>query len=132
MLPSLIIPTDFPALLYYSDTQYNKMEFIHSENDINSLFFNKALCWAHEQEWRLVLEKDIKKVQFPCLTGVYLGANFRQTYANCSQSNNFVDLIRTVMHSDRQIQVFEAKLDNDRYRLNFEKIATSKQLMFER
>ena len=111
--------------VYYSDTQYNKMEYIHSENDVNSVFFNKALCWAHEQEWRLVLEEDIEKVNFPCLTGVYLGANFRQTHVNGSPSNNFVDLIRTVMKSKRKIQVYEAKLDNDRYRLNFEKITTS-------
>lgn len=111
--------------VYYSETQYNKMEYIHSENDVNSVFFNKALCWAHEQEWRLVLEKDIKKVKFPCLTGVYLGTNFRQTYADGSSSNNFVNLISTVLKSDRQIHVFEAKLDNDKYRLNFEKIVTS-------
>lgn len=111
--------------VYYSETQYNKTEYIHSENDVNSVFFNKALCWAHEQEWRLVLEKDIDKVKFPCLTGVYLGANFRQTYVNGSHSNDFVNLIKSVMESKRKIQVYEAKLDNDRYRLNFEKIRTS-------
>ena len=117
--------------VYYSETQYNKMEYIHSENDVNSVFFNKALCWAHEQEWRLVLEKDIKKVKFPCLTGVYLGTNFRQTYANGSTSNNFVNLISTVLKSDRKIHVFEAKLDNDKYRLNFEKIVTSGERISE-
>lgn len=36
----------------------------------------------------------------------------------------FVNLIRTVLNCDREIPMFEAKLDNDRYRLNFEKIAT--------
>ena len=108
--------------VYYSETQYNKTEYIHSENDVNSMFFNKALCWAHEQEWRLVLEKDIDKVKFPCLTGVYLGANFRQTHINSSPSNDFINLIKTVMKSERKIQMYEAKLDNDRYRLNFEKV----------
>ena len=106
--------------VYYSETQYNKMEFIHSENDINSLFFNKALCWAHEQEWRLVLEKDIKKVKFPCLTGVYLGANFRETHG--SSSGDAVNLIRTVIQKNKEIPIFEAKLDNNRYQLNFERI----------
>ena len=116
--------------VYYSETQYNKTEYIHSQNDVNATFFNKALCWAHEQEWRLVLEKNINKVKFPCLTGVYLGVNFRQTYADGYTSNNFVNLIRTVLKkSDRKIPVFEAKLDNDRYRLNFEKIITSGEKM---
>ena len=116
--------------VYYSETQYNKTEYIHSQNDVKSVFFNKALCWAHEQEWRLVLEKDIKKVKFPCLTGVYLGTNFRQTYADGYTSNNFVNLIRTVLKKcDRKIPVFEAKLDNDRYRLNFEKIIMSGEKM---
>ena len=107
--------------VYYSETQYNKMDFIHSENDVNSLFFNKALCWAHEQEWRLVLEKNIKKVNFPCLTGVYLGANFRETHG--SVSGDVVNLIGAVIKKDKEIPIFEAKLDNDRYRLNFERIS---------
>lgn len=60
--------------VHYSNNQYNNPNYIRSIDDLNAVFFTKALCWSHEQEWRIVLSDNIERLKFPCLTGIYLGA----------------------------------------------------------
>ena len=108
--------------VFYSENQYNQNKYFYSIDDINDVFFNKAQCWAHEQEWRLVLSKNRKKIKFPCLTGIYLGANFRKEYATLSSDNNFIKVISCACKLNNKLTVYEAKLNNEKYQLDFEKI----------
>ncbi len=112
----------------YSETQYNNTKYFSSPNDINNVFFTKALCWAHEQEWRLVLKDNVERIKFPCLTGVYLGANFRQECvalekqeSTTPKKNYFVKIIRACMNKEN-VSVYEAIQDREKYKINFTKI----------
>lgn len=121
--------------VHYSETQYNNTKCFCSPNDLNSVFFTKALCWSHEQEWRLVLTDNIERVKFPCLTGVYLGANFRQAcddlkrekireFPNQERSiildeeDYFVKIIKACMKRG-DIGVYEAIQDREKYKIDF-------------
>lgn len=112
--------------VFYSENQYNQSKFFYSMDDINNVFFNKAQCWAHEQEWRLVLSKNRKKIKFPCLTGIYLGANFRNEYVTLSNDNYFIKVIKCACKPDNKLSVFEAKLNNKKYQIDFEEIISPK------
>lgn len=108
--------------VFYSETQYNQTKYFSSPKDINNVFFNKAQCWAHEQEWRIVLENNKRKIKFPCLTGIYLGANFRKEYATLSSDNNFTKVISCACKPNNKLTVYEAKLNNEKYQLDFKEI----------
>lgn len=108
--------------VFYSENQYNKSKYFASESDVYDVFFSKAQCWAHEQEWRIVLDNNIKKIKFPCLTGIYLGANFRNTYASLSNDDYFIKTIRSAINHTPRLTVYEGKLNADKYQIDFEKI----------
>lgn len=116
----------FQALqkVFYSENQYNQSRYFNSEDDIYDVFFNKAQCWAHEQEWRIVLNENVKTLAFPCLTGIYLGANFRSTYRERSPFEDcyFKKVIKSAIHHTPRIPVYEAKLNNAKYQIDFETI----------
>ncbi len=97
----------------YSEKQYNSVGFFDSIEDINTIFFSKALCWSHEQEWRIVLNENIEKLQFPCLTGVYLGANF-------DNSEKYCDIVRSVLGKDRYVALYDAVVDRKEYKIRFD------------
>lgn len=104
--------------VYYSENQYNNAQYFKDYEDLNNMFFNKALCWAHEQEWRLVINENIDRITFPCLTGVYLGVNFRDKY----NEEKFQKLIRTVIKDKNQVGLFEAQINHEKYVLDFKKL----------
>lgn len=97
----------------YSEKQYNSVGSLNSMEDINTIFFSKALCWSHEQEWRIVLNENIEKLRFPCLTGVYLGANF-------DNSEKYCDIVRSVIGKDRYVALYDAVVDREEYKIRFD------------
>ena len=108
--------------VYYSQHQYNNSQMLYSPDNLDDIFFNKAQCWAHEQEWRLVLWDNIEKVSFPCLSGIYLGARFREATALSERNNIFARLLKSAFARERQVPIYEAKLKNDEYQLFFDEI----------
>ena len=108
--------------VFYSENQYNQMHYFSYSGDNNDVFFNKAQCWAHEQEWRLVLADNKKKIKFPCLTGIYLGVNFRKEYSSLKTDDYFMKVINCVCKPNNKLTLYEAKLDGEKYQINFEKI----------
>ncbi len=108
--------------VYYSENQYNNRKYLRNGSDINNMFFNKALCWAHEQEWRLVIEENIERIKFPCLTGIYLGVNFRDKHANLTSDCNFIKVIRAALKLQNKVPVYEAKTNNEKYAIDFTEI----------
>ncbi len=111
--------------VYYSDYQYNNPRFFRCNEDINSIFFTKSLCWSHEQEWRIVVQENIEKIHFPCLTAVYLGAKFKAKYANFEKENDFTRLIQAILQKE-DVAIYECRLDNAKYKLNFKTIHPGK------
>ncbi len=97
----------------YSEKQYNNSLFINSLDDINSVFFTKALCWSHEQEWRIVLNEDVEKVKFPCLTGVYFGANF-------TNRAKYEEVVKSILEKEKKVSIYDAVVDSNEYKLRFE------------
>lgn len=108
--------------VYYSQYQYNNPQKIYSPDELGDIFFNKAQCWAHEQEWRLVLWDNIEKVSFPCLSGIYLGARFREDTVSLERNNLFVQLLQSAFDREKRVPIYEAKLKNDEYQLFFDEI----------
>lgn len=105
--------------VHYSEKQYNDLQYMHSSSDLESTVFTKALCWAHEQEWRIAIAKDIKYINMPCLTGIYLGARFREKYL---RNDIFNKVVRKACIEKNKIAVYEAIPDNKEYKINFSTI----------
>lgn len=101
----------------YSETQYNNPKYFRSADDINNVFFTKALCWTHEQEWRFVLNDDIERIKFPCLTGAYMGARFSQEYNNTEKEKIYNKFFRSCIK--RNIPIYDAFQDSEKYKINF-------------
>lgn len=110
----------------YSETQYNNPKYFRSAEDINNIFFTKALCWAHEQEWRFVLDDNIERINFPCLTGVYLGASFKQEYRNTENSDSLHKILKACMKR-KNISLYEAFQDSEKYKINFYNLISAKK-----
>ena len=114
--------------VFYSENQYNQNKYFTSGADIYDIFFNKAQCWAHEQEWRIVLENDEDTLKIPCLTGIYLGVNFRNTYASLLKDNYFVKVIKSAIKHNPRIPVYEAKLNGEKYQIDFDVLLSPEKL----
>lgn len=114
--------------VYYSQHQYNNPKRFCSPDDLDGIFFNKALCWAHEQEWRLVLWDNIEKVSFPCLSGIYLGAQFRAHAVSTDHNNVFVRLLQSALNREKRVPIYEAKLRNDEYQISFDAIVRKEDI----
>ena len=104
----------------YSETQYNNPYLMSSVDDLDSVLFNKALCWSHEQEWRLVLYENIEWLDFPCLTGVYLGTRFRSKH-----TDEFPNLLKACK-VDGSVGIYEAYPDSKEYKVNFKTLLAKK------
>lgn len=105
----------------YSETQYNNPKYFRSSRSLNNIYFTKALCWAHEQEWRIVLQDNVERIKFPCLTGVYLGANFRLEHDDLKKDHYFIRLLKACMKKSN-VAVYEAIQDSEKYKINFSEI----------
>ena len=100
----------------YTEGQKNNLLNCESVSDLNSMFFNKANCWKHEREWRIVLADDTERLHFPCLTDIYLGVNFRNKY---KKTEIFSRIIKAIQNSETEISLYDAVPDNNQYKLNF-------------
>lgn len=103
----------------YTKEQCNNLKKIKHPTDLNAFLFNKSLCWKHEKEWRIVLKDNVERIAFPCLSGIYLGVNFRKKYGN---KDTFRRIMNAIRDSQNEILLYEAFPNNDHYKLDFRKI----------
>ncbi len=96
---------------------YSKIRLKDSEEKFFP--FIKSEEWSHESEWRLFRNStENNKIKFPCLTAVYLGANFDskkdfdRIVSALSKNERKIDLYKFVPSS----QEFELKA----YRINYD------------
>lgn len=100
----------------YNRIQKNIVSNCIDTDYVNMMYFNKASCWKHEKEWRIVLKENVERLYFPCLTGIYLGVNFRDEH---NGDEKFIRIINAIQNSKNKIGLYEAVPDNNMYKLNF-------------
>lgn len=103
----------------YTKGQCNNLRKMKTPTDLNAFLFNKSLCWKHEKEWRIVLKDNIERISFPCLTGIYLGVNFRKKHGS---TDTFRRIIKVIQDSENKIVLYEAFPNNNQYKLDFRRI----------
>lgn len=73
--------------------------------------FIKSEEWAHESEWRLFRNStDSNKIKFPCLTAVYLGANF-------NSKEGFNRILSAISKKDRKIDLYQFVPSSQEFKL---------------
>lgn len=78
---------------------YSNIRFEDKEGKYSS--FVKSSVWSHEHEWRLWRESlESPKIEFPCLTAVYLGVNF-----NC-ENDNLDRIVKALSKKNRKIDLY--------------------------
>lgn len=108
-------PDHASILSSISPVQYSQIRPDDNYSTCSDSFFVKSLDWKHEKEWRLVCATDKNDIQFPCVSGVYLGALF--------EKNNELDKRDILYYSQKTgIPIYQMKLDIKHYRLYPEKI----------
>ena len=125
--PSLLKDTEIYNSIQkvnYTDTQNNIPSNGGNIDDLNMMFFNKANCWKHEREWRIVLSDNIERLRFPCLTGIYLGVNFKNVHRG---DGNFLRITKAILNSETKISLYDTLPDNCQYKLNFRRIMSAKE-----
>lgn len=103
----------------YIKGQFKPLHSIKCADDLNAMFFNKSISWKHEKEWRLVLMDNVERISFPCLTGIYLGTNFRETEHS---KDDMSRIIRAMENIENEVTLYQAVPDSRQYKLNFSKI----------
>lgn len=95
------------------------------------MFVNKGSDWKYEREWRIILTKEEldwindygnKKIAnntipFKCVSGIYLG--FR---IDPEVKENILEIAQRLQSKCGKINVYQAKLSDNEYKLKFEKI----------
>lgn len=108
-------PEHASILSSISPVRYSQIRPDDNYSTCSDSFFVKSLDWKHEKEWRLVCATDKNDIQFPCVSGVYLGALF--------EKNNELDKRDILYYSQKTgIPIYQMKLDIKHYRLYPEKI----------
>lgn len=99
-------------------------------NNILPMFLTKGTVWAYEQEWRIIYTKkqiyDANEeilysgsLPFPCISAVYLGYRI-----NPEIKENIVEIADRIRFSkNREIEVYQAKLESAGYKIGFERIS---------
>lgn len=97
-------------------------------DDILPLFLVKGEDWKYEKEWRIIYTKkqlydeDLKElysgnIKFECISAIYLGYRIHPEIRN-----NILEICRRISTPERKIRVYQAKLDNEKYKILFEEI----------
>ena len=95
-------------------------------NCLLPMFVTKGVYWEYEKEWRVIytkLEKyqkymNISNIPFECITGIYLGHRIDSLIKEIILES----AERLSKKVDHNISVYESRLSNTEYKLNFIKI----------
>lgn len=96
---------------------YSKDRFRDDEEKFSP--FIKSSEWSHESEWRLFKNSvENNKLKFPCLTAVYLGANF-------NSKEHFDRIISALSKKERKIDLYKfvpssKEFALESYRINYD------------
>ena len=78
---------------------YSNIRFEDKEGKFSP--FLKSEEWSHEREWRMFRNiNETNKIQFPCLTAVYLGTNFD------FENKNVERIISAISNKKRKIELY--------------------------
>jgi hypothetical protein len=99
----------------YSD-EYPELDFnrIWHKDGMMKVFWTKSNEWAYEKEWRLVTVEGGK-------LETYKGSLVNVTFG-CRASDSHKKEIKTLM-KDKKVDFWEAKLDDNRFRVNIQKLS---------
>lgn len=100
--------------------------------NIYNLFLAKGNVWEYEREWRILYSKyelyinndnwqEKRKINFPCISAVYLGA--KMNYAYKEHIKEIVHRLNKNIEQHREkISVYEMQLNQNDFSFSFEKI----------
>lgn len=98
-------------------------------DDIIPLFLTKSTEWKYEEEWRIIYSKkqmyDMDdetlysgNLQFPCIHAIYLGYRIEPNI-----KDHLIEIVDRLSKSEgREIHIYQAKLENDGYKILFDEI----------
>ena len=97
-------------------------------NDIIPLFLIKSKVWEYEREWRVIYslkqmyDKNDKilysgNIPFNCISGIYLGIKIHPEI-----KRNILEICERISNDDKHIDVYQAKISGDRYKIEFDKV----------
>lgn len=96
--------------------------------DVLPLFLIKSQKWEYEKEWRIIytlkqmydVDDDVlygKNIPFKCVSAVYLGVKIHSEI-----KQNIVEICERLSNAKHQVNVYQAKIGNNRSKVNFEKV----------
>ena len=93
-------PLRADRLIGTDDTSY--LHFLITKSDV----------WSHEHEWRIICESEEEFLPFDCISGIYLGVNFKR---NSPEYKRLCDAVNT--HNN--LTIYKGKRNLEIYGIDF-------------
>ena len=82
-----------------SKVNYTNKRQIKDGSFKSDAYFTKCEAWKHEREWRLVCKMDNEFLEFPCVSGIYLGVYFLKNKKE--KIDEIYDIINSLGYADK-------------------------------